>query len=77
MLWWPSWIDLRALINVDTPGCGTSVVQDRTGHQLFFTLGYSCRKRLLLIVNKAAILGPNLRGHSRIRVNPLSTKEGP
>ena len=29
---WSSWLDMGVLINVDTPGCGTSVVQGPTGH---------------------------------------------
>ena len=29
----PSWLDLGALINVDAPGCGTSVVQGPKGHK--------------------------------------------
>ena len=24
--WWPNWLDRGALVNVDAPGCGTSVV---------------------------------------------------
>ena len=27
--WWPSCLDRGALINVDAPGCGTSVVRGR------------------------------------------------
>ena len=30
---WLSWLDHGALINVDAPGCGTSVVQGPTGHK--------------------------------------------
>ena len=29
--WWLSWLDRGALINVDSPGCGTSVVQGPKG----------------------------------------------
>ena len=29
---WPSWLDPGALINVDAPGCGTSVVRGPMGH---------------------------------------------
>ena len=28
---WSRWLDRGALINVDAPGCGTSVVQGRQG----------------------------------------------
>ena len=28
--WCPSWLDCGALINVDAPGCGTSVVSGPT-----------------------------------------------
>ena len=28
--WWPSWLGRDALINVDAPGCGMSVVQGST-----------------------------------------------
>ena len=31
--WWPSCLDRGALINVDAPGCGTSVVRDSMGHK--------------------------------------------
>ena len=32
--WWPSCcLDRGALINVEAPGCGTSVVQGPTGHK--------------------------------------------
>ena len=31
--WWPSWLVSAALINVDAPGCGTSVVRGPTGHK--------------------------------------------
>ena len=31
--WLPSWLDRGALINVDAPGCGTSVVRGPTGHK--------------------------------------------
>ena len=31
--WWPSCLDRVALINVDAPGCGTSVVRGPTGHK--------------------------------------------
>ena len=30
---WPSWLDCGALINVDAPGCGTSVVRGPTVHK--------------------------------------------
>ena len=29
--WWPSSLDRGALINVEAPGCGTSVVRGPTG----------------------------------------------
>ena len=32
--WWPSWLEHSALINVDAPGCGTSVVRGPTVHKL-------------------------------------------
>ena len=32
--WWPSCLDRGALINVDAPGCGTSVVRGLTGRQV-------------------------------------------
>ena len=31
--WWPSCLDRGALINVDAPGYGTSVVRGPTGHK--------------------------------------------
>ena len=31
--WWPSCLDRGALINVDAPGFGTSVVRGPTGHK--------------------------------------------
>ena len=31
--WLPSWLDRGALFNVDTPGCGKSVVRGPTGHK--------------------------------------------
>ena len=31
--WWPSWLGRGALINVDAPGCGTSLVRGTTGHK--------------------------------------------
>ena len=31
--WWPSCLDLGTLINVDAPGCDTSVVRGPTGHK--------------------------------------------
>ena len=31
--WLPNWLDRIALINVDAPGCGTSVVRGPTGHK--------------------------------------------
>ena len=31
MSWWPSCLDRGALINVDAPGCGTSVVRGLMG----------------------------------------------
>ena len=31
--WWPSCLDCGALINVEAPGCGTSVVQGQTGYK--------------------------------------------
>ena len=33
MPWWPSCLDRGALINVNAPGCGTSVVRGPTGHK--------------------------------------------
>ena len=32
--WLPSWLDCGELINVDAPGCGTSVVRGPTGAQV-------------------------------------------
>ena len=32
-VWWLSRLDSCALINVDAPGCGTSVVRGLTGHK--------------------------------------------
>ena len=55
--WLPSWLDRGALINVDAPGCGTSVV--RVTSRKVFILGYSCTQRfpgqkcLLLIASKS------------------------
>ena len=31
--WWPSWLGRGAVINVNAPGCGTSVVRGPTGHK--------------------------------------------
>ena len=31
--WWPSCLDHGALINVDAPGCSTSVVRGQKGHK--------------------------------------------
>ena len=31
--WWPSCLDRGALVNVDSAGCGTSVVRGPTGHK--------------------------------------------
>ena len=31
--WWPGFLDCGALINVEAPGCGTSVVRGPTGHK--------------------------------------------
>ena len=31
--WWPNWLDHGALINVDAPGCFTSVGQGPTRHK--------------------------------------------
>ena len=31
--WWLWWLDRGALVNVEAPGCGTSVVQGATGHK--------------------------------------------
>ena len=33
MPWWPSCLNLGELINVEAPGCGTSVVRGPTGHK--------------------------------------------
>ena len=33
MPWWPCCLDRGALINVDAPGCVTSVVRGPTGHK--------------------------------------------
>ena len=35
MAWWQSCLDRGALINVDAPGCGTSVFRFPTGQKLY------------------------------------------
>ena len=41
-------LDLGALINIDTPGCGTSVVRGPMGtSRKVLILGYSCTQRFL------------------------------